>query len=275
MKMQQNEQQNQYLARRLLAVTGADRLTLLQKLVSQDLSTLGPDQPVAYSLLLTPQGKYMFDFFVLHGENALYLDVPAQQADSLLATLQKYKLRSDVAFATLPHQLQLRDARVKEAFLCVADPRRAGPHAGLGYRIWAEGPAGCDAGYAQKLTAAGVVEPWLEMISGTSMPLEFGLQHNNAISFTKGCYLGQELTARMQHRDLAKHMIVAAKIQENQQLPDDIGGATLSANGVTIGRVLRGAAPYVLAQVMRAHASDEPLMLTTPTGAHMPLARCS
>lgn len=253
-----------------MRVAGADRLNLLQKLVSQDLAGLGPAQPVAYTLLLTPQGKYLYDFFVLWAPDALYLDAPTSQTGEIITTLNKYKLRSDVTFQLLPDMfIQLRDAPV-DGLLCVQDPRAER----LGFRVWTTVAAGADSDYGQKLTVAGVVEPALELISGVSMPVEFGLQNMHAISFTKGCYLGQELTARMHHRDLAKRVIVIAKFEDNQDVEGDFESVVRGADGAEIGSVLRVSPPIVLLHLMRYFAEQKVFLLQrTGSGQQSRLVR--
>lgn len=243
---------NLLLARRLLVVSGADGLALLDKLVSQDLSDLGPERPVAYTLLLTPQGKYLYDFFVIWAEGGLYLDVPASQADGIVATLNKYKLRSDAAFAPRDDlNIQLTQTPVAGAVIAVPDPRSPVAAGGLGLRCWSANPGVVDSDYVQTLTRLGVVEPSIELQSGTAMPIEFGLQNQNAISFEKGCYMGQELTARMQHKGLAKHQLVVAKTMDDQALAGSFNADVFDTQGATIGTVIRIASPYALLHIVR------------------------
>lgn len=252
-----------YLARQLIAVSGADALSLLQKLVSQDLSALSAANPIAYTLLLTPQGKYLHDFFVIWHDGALFIDVPATQAEALVAALTKYKLRSDITFTPQPDMHLRLQQQPDDAFICVADPRAHG----LGFRIWDKVAGPSDSDYGQTLTRHGIVEPSLELIVGTSMPIEYGLQNMHAISFTKGCYLGQELTARMQHKDLAKRRVVVAKAEDNQRLEDTFQSIIKDTNGVEIGAVIRTCTPYALLHVMRDHAADGVFNLPRVDGA--------
>lgn len=254
-----------------MRVTGADGLHLLQKLVSQDLSGLGAAAPAAYTLLLTPQGKYLYDFFVLWTADALYLDTPANQTDAVITCLNRYKLRSDVSFAIMPETFLQLSEKPADGLLCVADPRSGQ----LGYRIWGGPPAVIDSSYEQRLTAAGVVEPSVELISGSSMPIDFGLQNINAISFTKGCYLGQELTARMQHRNLAKHVILVAKIQHNQNVGTNFECVVKDTSGVEIGTVLRVAMPYFLLHIRQQYGDETTFNLSLGAGCStVQLARC-
>lgn len=258
-----------------MRVNGTDAFNLLQKLISQDLSGLGAHAPVAYSLLLTPQGKYLHDFFVIWTANALYLDTPAHQTDAIIGTLNKYKLRSDVAFEPMPEKHVRLFATAVDAFLCVPDPRAAG----LGYRIWGDELTAIDSDYEQKLTCAGVVEPSFELISGASMPIEFGLQNLHAISFTKGCYLGQELTARMQHKGLAKRVVIVAKADNNQVVAGDFEGAVKDTATVEIGAIIRTCttadATYFLLHVLRDRADETVFNVQrSGCGTAVQLARC-
>lgn len=260
-----------YLGRSLLRLSGADRLNWLQKLISQDISALGPEQPAAYSLLLTPQGKYLYDFFVIYTPHHLYIDVAHAQADALVEALGKYKLRSDIRFEPLPAMNIHLMAEAGEGLLCVRDPRAES----LGYRVWRESPSEAYPDYGRTLTMLGLVEPSLELISGTSMPIEYALHTMHAISFTKGCYIGQELTARMQHKDLAKHRVIVAKSEDYQQIAGGLEPSVKDTNGVEIGTVIRSVSSYALLHVKRDHAGDSVLYVQRSSDGHaIQLARC-
>ena len=207
--------------RTLVTATGADALGLLQRLTSNDLSPLETGEGGIYTLLLTPQGRYLHDFFVFRSGGDLYLDVPAAQVEALVVTLRKYNLRGDAVFAVVPGMYaRLSDAPAGLAF---RDPR----HTELGWRCWSDEVATNDDAYQVRRIGLGLVEPSTDMKPGTSLPLEFGLESLNAISFSKGCYTGQEMTARMQNRGLAKHRLVAGT-------PGDEGVMIAEAGGVAL-----------------------------------------
>ncbi|WP_431856151.1 YgfZ/GcvT domain-containing protein [Azospirillum sp.] len=216
--------------RGVLAVTGEDRVAFLQGLVSNDMRAVTPERAV-YSLLLTPQGKYLHDFMVVAEGDALLLDVEAARRDDLLKRLRMYKLRSKIALEDRTAERMVvallgPDAAARAGL--PAEPGVAGAFAGgvaftdpraadLGVRAIL--PAGTD------LTALGLgvlpFEAWdsrrleLGIPDGSrdlevekAIPLENNLDAFNAISWDKGCYMGQELTARTRYRALIKKKLV-------------------------------------------------------------------
>ncbi|MGE3770613.1 MAG: folate-binding protein YgfZ [Bdellovibrionales bacterium] len=240
------------LNRALIEVTGADRIAMLQKLVTQDLLV---DAPAHYTLLLTPQGRYAFDFFVVlgWGGNSIFLDVPALQADGLAATLGKYKLRSDFVMKRVaPAALEISlDRPAGKLLLTYPDPR----HPALGWRTWRAGERFSDsappAAYKKLLTECCIIEPSLEL-TPHDLPLEFGLDNAHAISFAKGCYVGQELTARTHHKGLVKHRILL--VSDDRLHARDTPVA--NTDGAVIGAVVRSDPPLALVRVGKSAPVD-------------------
>jgi folate-binding protein YgfZ len=242
------------LNRALIRVTGTDGLSLLHKLTTQDLLPLqGASAGSArYTLLLTPQGRYAFDFFVVVGDNDhLFIDIAAHQADDIIATLAKYRLRSDVDFARVqPATMVLAlESPTVPTLLAYADPRNTRSDSHLGWRIWHSGGddsvTDAPAWYMNELMAIGIVEPSLEMVAGQDLPLEFGLHKANAISFSKGCFLGQELTARSYNKQLIKHQIFV--LQSAAVHPR--GTPVCAPDGSVIGDVVRGDSALILVRI--------------------------
>lgn len=234
--------------RALIAAMGADALDLLQRLTSNDLSGIdlfGDEEGEArYTLLLTPQGKYLHDFFVVQMEGNLYLDAPAAQAEALIATLRRYNLRGDASFELLSERYAMSSPVQVDALLAFQDPR----HEGLGWRLWQAGEAKSDdsSAYLKRRIELSVVEPAEDMIAGESLPMEFSLDMQNAISFEKGCYTGQEMTARMRHRDLTKHRVVSVELPY-----DATAGQPVMEGDKQIGRVIAAAGRHALLQMRR------------------------
>lgn len=178
--------------RALIRLSGEDARGFLQGLITNDV--LG-DLPV-WAGLLTPQGKALFDFLVWADGEDLLIDCERDAAGELAKRLMLYRLRRPIQI-------------VREETLCVhwaaegsqgvADPRQAA----LGRR-WlapASGPLGADAAYRAHRLANGIVEGRAELGSDRTLWLECNAREQNGVSFTKGCYIGQENTARMHHRD--------------------------------------------------------------------------
>jgi len=184
--------------RTVLRLTGADRRHFLQGLVTRDA------QPgtLVYSALLTPQGKYLADFFLLDRGDDILLDVKTDLAASLLQRLSMYRLRADV--------------RIEDAGLSVARGQGTGPegsfadprHPGLGWRAYGiEGGAPVTDWDALRVTH-GIPETGIELIPDESYILEMGFDRLAGVDHRKGCYVGQEVTARMKHKtELRKGLV--------------------------------------------------------------------
>lgn len=174
--------------RAVIALSGPEAQTFLQGLVTSDVAAVGPERS-AYAALLTPQGKILFDFLVHADGDGLLLDCRRDAREALSKRLSMYKLRAKVEIA-------LRDDRAV-ALDGLADPRLAA----LGARGIV--PAGTgesgDAAYLARRLDLGVPEG-ADFGSGALFAMDADLDELHGISFTKGCYVGQELTARMKHR---------------------------------------------------------------------------
>ncbi|PWC43835.1 folate-binding protein YgfZ [Azospirillum sp. TSO22-1] len=216
--------------RGVLAVTGEDRVAFLQGLVSNDMQAVTPERAV-YSLFLTPQGKYLHDFMVAAEGDALLLEVEAARRDDLLKRLRMYKLRSKIALEDRTAERMVvalvgPDALARAGL--PAEPGAAGAFAGgvaftdprtadLGARAIL--PAGTDLAalglgrlpfeaWDSRRLELGIPDGSRDLEVEKAIPLENNLDVFNAISWDKGCYMGQELTARTRYRALIKKKLV-------------------------------------------------------------------
>jgi len=180
-------------ARRVYAISGADRIAFLQGLITTDARKLA-EGPL-YAALLTPQGKYLADFLLVAQGEAVLLDIHADLADAVVRRLAMYRLRADVAIA--PTDLRVRRGLGAAPEGAVADPR----HPALGWRAY-----GGEAGGAPQIdwdairVAHVIPETGIELVSGETYILEAGFERLHGVDFRKGCYVGQEVTARMKHK---------------------------------------------------------------------------
>lgn len=176
--------------RRLLRITGSDAKTFLQGLLTNDLDKI--EQGLVYTAMLTPQGKYLADFFVLRDGDTILLDTDAQQTDMLAKRLTMYKLRADVTITEdARHMTRGLDPMPAGAF---ADPR----HPALGWRAY-DGQPGDDTDWTALEVQHIIPQAGIEL-TPDSFLLEMGFERLNGVDFKKGCYVGQEVTARMKHK---------------------------------------------------------------------------
>ncbi len=192
--------------RRIIAVSGADREEFLQGLVTNDVKRLS--QGLVYAALLTPQGKYLADFMLVPAGDEILIDVQEDLADGLLKRLTLYKLRSKVV-------LEDRDTPVWRGLGDAPDGAFADPRdASLGWRFYGALDADpLDADWDALRVAACVPESGIELIPDDSYILETGFERLSGVDFRKGCYVGQEVTARMKHKTELRKGLVRVPVE--------------------------------------------------------------
>lgn len=193
--------------RKVFALTGADVLPFLQGLVSNDVLPLAKAPGIVWAALLTPQGKYLADFLVVNTGSQLLLDIKDTIAAATIQRLSMYKLRSDVQIA--PTDLAVARGLDAPPETALPDPR----HPSLGWRIYglAGDPPQID--WDAIRVAHGIPETGEELIPNESYILEHGFERLNGVNFRKGCYVGQEVTARMKHKTELRKGLVSVAVQ--------------------------------------------------------------
>lgn len=256
--------------RGVIHVTGPDAGRFLDNLLTNDVGRLAPGR-AAYAALLTPQGKIIADLLASRIEGGFRLDVPSHLAADLARRLTLYRLRS---------KIEIEDASASNRALVVwGDGQvlpRGGPDfvidprlPGLGARAYvAPGtamPDGvADVGlerYREHRIALGVPMGGLDFVYGDTFPHEACLDQLNGIDFKKGCYVGQEVVSRMEHRGTARTRITPVRIDG---LPPEVGAAVLAGER-TIGRMGssvegRGLALVRLDRAAEAREAGQPLI---------------
>jgi len=178
--------------RMVLRIGGTDREGFLHGLVTRDIAA--PGAGLVYSALLTPQGKYLFDFFLLNRGEDILLDVKADVAPKLAQRLMMYKLRADVVIEDSGLSVARGLGEPPEGGL--ADPRD--PSLGWrGYGMEGGDPA---VDWDALRVAACIPETGVELIPDDTFILEAGFERLGGVDHRKGCYVGQEVTARMKHK---------------------------------------------------------------------------
>ena len=191
--------------RALIRLSGDDVRGFLQGLVTNDTSGNLP----VWAALLTAQGKALFDFLIWGDGDDLLIDCERDAAADLAKRLTLYRLRRAI---TITREETLCVHWAPDGDLGVVDPRLSD----LGQR-WlapADGGAGADAAWKAHRLAIGVTEGRTELGDGTTLWLECNATELNGVSFTKGCYVGQENTARMNWRQKINRRLVVVPIAE-------------------------------------------------------------
>jgi folate-binding protein YgfZ len=190
-------------SRAMISVEGPDWHVFLQGLLTQDIETVLPGN-LRFTALLTPQGRLLYDLFILGTETGCLLDVAADRQQALIERLTIYRLRAKVTIAASPLTVSaLWNGPAGQGFL--PDPRLAG----LGFRGYGQTcPEGAvpasEVAYQTHRLALGVPDPTIDGQSDKTYPIEANFDLLNGIDFKKGCFVGQETTSRMKRRGTIK-----------------------------------------------------------------------
>jgi len=245
-------------SRGVLRVAGPDARKYLQGLITSDIGKALDGQAI-YAGLLSPQGKILFDFFVVGADGGYLIDVAQAKAGDLVKRLAFYRLRAQVEIG---EESGLAVAAVwggppcvPEGAVAYTDPRLAG----LGFRILLPaganvGDLGCaaatEADYHARRISLGVPEGGLDYGFGEAFPHEALFDQLNGVDFAKGCFVGQEVVSRMEHRGTARKRVVP--IEGEAPLPAT--GTSIEAGGVPVGTIgsVSGSSGLALVRLDRA-----------------------
>ncbi len=252
--------------RGIVEIQGEDKSTFLQGLITNDIAEVTPDRAI-YATLLTPQGRFLYDFFISEREESYFLETDSARLEALVKKLSLYKLRSHVTLTPRPGlkvyalwgegvalSLGLTEERGKAHEGVFMDPRLVE----LGARTLGEidhkdFQAASLEDYNTHRLILGVPEGGEDLIPEKSIPLESGLDELHAISWTKGCYMGQELTARTKYRGLVRKRLFPVTIEGDAPS----FGAEIFKNDTSVGEMRSHSGSQGLA-LLRIEALKEP-----------------
>src|SRR3984957_7757128 len=222
--------------RGVIAVEGDDRVAFLQGLVSNDIETVRPGYAV-WAALLTAQGKWLADFFVFADAEALLLDCESAQIPMLIQRLSRYRLRMKANLRAVP-ELFVHvgwPSRPDVAGVAAPDPRLPD----FAWRVLAPELLASTAtpdDWDRRRLAAGLPDGSKDMEADRSVLLEAGFDELAGVSWSKGCYMGQELTARTKYRGLVKRRLVPVSVSGALPPP----GTPVLRNAVDVGTMRSG-----------------------------------
>lgn len=225
--------------RSLAQVSGMDAESFLSGLLTCDVTAMHPGE-ARYGALLTPQGKILFDIILLKLEQGFLIDCAGLQREALLQRLQFYKLRAKVDFGPVDGGIAAGVGDAPPG--AVVDPRT--PLLGWRHYGTTRGDES-DAAYQAHRIGLGVADSAADIGSATLYPHEANLDQLNGVSFTKGCYVGQEVVSRTQHKGVARSRIIIARFEA--EAPD--AGSVIAADDKPIGTVLSHSGHVALALV--------------------------
>ncbi|HKX10861.1 MAG TPA: folate-binding protein [Stellaceae bacterium] len=263
--------------RGVLEIAGPDRVTFLQGLVSNDVRKIGPRRAV-YAALLTPQGKYLHDFFLIERAEAILLEGERARFPDLSRRLSMFKLRAKVTLADVSNRFAIAVAFGDGAGSRLglpADPGAAADFgdgiayldprlAELGARLILPTSAGTGtldaadfarvepADYDRLRLSLGVADGSRDLAVEKAILLEAGFDELNGVDWDKGCYMGQELTARTKYRALIKKRLIPVRVEGPLPAP----GTMIKLGEAEAGEIRTGSGDLALA-LLRLEAMDE------------------
>jgi len=268
-------------ARGVVSLSGPDTREFLQGLITSDMQSVAPSK-TRYAALLTPQGKFLFDFFVCERDSTFLLECERSRAADLLKRLTLYKLRAKVELADVSADYavcalfaedlsqgrfegiqQPGDTIPFQDGLCFADPR----HPRLGYRFIlpadrldaATTALGMTPGYPDRYDAfrieLGIPEGGRDIVPDKSFILESNFDELHGVDHKKGCYIGQEVTSRTKRKASLRKRILPVRVFGEMPGP----GTPIEAGGAEVGTLLsaQGNAALALIRLDRAQKALE------------------
>ncbi len=239
--------------RGVVEVLGPEAKDFLQGLITNDIEKLTAGSAL-YTALLTPQGKYLFDFFVVaSNDDALLLDCEAARISDLLRQLTLYKLRAKVELRDLSSDLAVWAVfepeepanpegmiESQDGLYIYADPR----HPAMGWRVIGAsdqlhtaltqyGDVPLSAYHAVRL-ALGIPESGIDLLPEKTFPLEANLEELNGVDHHKGCYIGQEVTSRTKRKGTLKKRLLPVNLEGVAPAP----GTPILAGASEVGTLL-------------------------------------
>lgn len=199
--------------RTVLAVAGDDRISFLQGLITNDV--MRAKDSIIYAALLTPQGKFIADFFVVGQTDRLLIDVATPLAATLAQRLSMYRLRAAVTIDATDLVVSRGTGPAPQSAL--PDPR----HSALGWRFYGDADISDTTDWDHLRVTHMVPETGVEL-TPDSYILEAGFEALHGVDFKKGCFVGQEIVARMKHKTELKKGLVRVKISGAAQPGEEI-----------------------------------------------------
>ena len=250
--------------RALISVSGPDAEHFLQNILTTDLDVLHPGQAKP-GALLSPQGKILFDFLVSRAsENAFRLECRAEISDDFVRRLTLYKLRAKVEIAKVDQAL-VTVAWGDESTTSQSDSTAAAdtrfPNGAVTRSYGETGERSDLAAWQALRIASGIAESGADYALGDAFPHDVLLDETGGVGFKKGCYVGQEVVSRMQHRGTARRRVLIVQAE----LPLPAAGTELTVDGRPVGSLgsNAGTSGLAIARIDRVKAAldaGQPIM---------------
>ncbi len=221
----------------IIRINGKDRFSFLQGIISNDVNNL-KNKTSIYSSILTPQGRFITDFFLTNYKDYFLIEIQKEDEEEILQKFKIYKLRSeidislvnDVDIFLISNDLENFLKNLVKESLCFNDPRFQNLF--KRFYLFSNGKINLekkfelnkisDENYHNLRLENSIPDFTVDAIKNKSLLMEMRFDDLNGISWTKGCYMGQEITARMKHRNLMKKKLFKIEIEFNNSITEEI-----------------------------------------------------
>ncbi|MDJ0615137.1 MAG: folate-binding protein YgfZ [Rhizobiaceae bacterium] len=218
--------------RSIIEIGGDEAETFLDNILTCKVIGLETGE-ASFGALLTPQGKILFDFFLIKTNEGYWIDTASELVDELIKRLMFYRLRAKVSLSKVENivvEAYWNSSEPPKGSLIIQDPR----HSDLGWRVYDESVAqGETHAYLEHRIDLGIPEGGMDFQYGDAYPHEVLMDQFGGVDFKKGCYVGQEVVSRMQHRGTTKKRVI--KISAEVAFPET--GTDVMADGKNAGVV--------------------------------------
>lgn len=239
-------------------LAGNDSLKFIQNISTNDIEK----NIYSYNYLLNNQGRYLFDFFAYRkSASEIYLDCSADQKEQFFKRLSLYKLRSNLEITDVSHNYITiythTKLNISECLYFQQDPR----YSKLGYRglitneLSSKYSDSTDDFYMNDKYNYAIIDGYLDLISEKSIPIEFAGEEQNALSFSKGCYVGQEVIARAKHQGVIRKKIYKLDFGTKIALSLKLADVT-NSKGDVIGKVCSNYQNVAIAWIREENLSN-------------------
>ncbi len=212
-----------HLNSRFFKISGADRVSFIQNLITNDIEKCNNER-IIYSCLLTPQGKFLADFFIFNINEDYYFETNSKYYNKLIEKLKIYKLRSDIIIEEINDLFSYSIFNINynhKSIILINDPRNIN----IGKKLIVNNEIAISDREINKISETKYHEiliknriPYspFDILENKSLLLENNFDNLNAIDWDKGCYVGQEITARMKYRGLLKKKLYSLKLKSGE-----------------------------------------------------------
>ncbi|MDR2008849.1 MAG: hypothetical protein LBQ34_07780 [Alphaproteobacteria bacterium] len=235
--------------RTIIKIFGVEAETFLQNLISNDIKLLQENQGI-YSLLLSPKGRYQFDFFVLKIADYFLIDIASISVQKFLDTLKYRKLITKVSFEILEgYQVYNTTKKIEHSAASFADPRLPI----LGFRTISQNPVETILLNYDELRFKNAIPESDDFTFDKSVPIEFGMDELGALCYSKGCYMGQEFTNSAKNKLAIRKRVISISADFNLAKGDII----INKDGIQVGEIVAASGNLGLALFSMQHANED------------------